>query len=198
MAVWYHYIRERNLRDCAEDRVIKGRTSFILPRNFSDAPPEDARKPAIWGFHCPETAYCEHNQDKTDPEDLVQQIRKDIACGETLYLLEITAEETDELYVCDLSVFKDLRNQKFPEGVGWNSEEGWALRKAFEERAKPVYVEYWNSLVPFDEYQPGQYEEPEVVCFTPIPFDRITCARKTDEFVPPPPDPKLLKKLFDL
>ncbi len=183
MSVWYHYIRETNLKKCLEHKALFGRSPFIRREDTAPTLPQEACRKAIWGF-------------REDNPNIIDKLREDIAHGERLYLLEIETQASDEIYVCDTSVFKSIREEKFPDNIEWDSLKGKELRSAYNEQSKLLYAQYWESLVPFSQYVSGNYAEPEIVCFNDIPFDRIKCIHKTDEFKSPPPNPKMFEFLL--
>lgn len=156
---WYHYRRESRLRDDAQNKTLTARSRFIFLGQGSPNLPDKAFQNAIWGVHAPIT-------------DKNSIIPRQAAEGQKLYLLEITSPPDHDLYVADISVFK-------------------ALREMTTEPPKDIsckaYDAYYHSLIPFNDYAAGRYQEPEVVCFTPVPFKHIKIVRIIEDFVKPEP-----------
>ncbi len=180
MSTWFHYIRESRLQSHIEYGALRPANRFIFLNYACPELPDEAHNAAIWGLHCPEPKICKTNTPDEYPH--LDIIRKQAARGETLYLLEIESTPTDKLFVCDIGVFKDTPNKKFPKNIGWNSKKGLQLREEETQRLAPFYVRHWKSLVPFDQYELGSYKKPEVVCFNEIPLERIEAISETDEF----------------
>lgn len=154
---WYHYRRESRLRDDCENGFIRPCTRFIFLHNGSKTLPDKARENALWGLQDPVLGN-------------VEVLQKQAAQGEKLYLLKIETPPEHELYMADTGVFAKLRTMENPS----------------REISDAVYDAYWKSLIPFAEYIPGQYTEPEVVSFKPIPLHHVTVQRIIEDYVRPP------------
>lgn len=155
--VWYHYRCESRLRQDLENATLNAHARFIFLSDASPALPEKAHQNVIWGLH-----------DAT--LGAAEGIRKQAARGEKLYLLEITSPPEHDLYVSDVSVFQPVRESNNPSPD---------LRKA-------VCLQYWSSLVKFEDYAEGTYNEPEIVCFSQISLDCVKIADCIYDYVAPP------------
>jgi hypothetical protein len=153
---WYHYRKESRLREDAEAKLIRPRTRFIFLHNGSKDLPDKAHDNALWGLHSSELGRAE-------------VLREQAAGGERLCLLKIESPPEHDLYVADTSVFKTLRTRPDPS----------------KDFANAAYDAYWKSLIPFDEYEEGHYAEPEVVCFTPVPFPNAELVEIIEDYVNP-------------
>lgn len=167
--IWYHYRRETRLREDAENRTLRACSRFIFLWNGSTDLPDKAHENAIWGLH-------------EDQIEGAESIRRQVAEGEKLYLLKITSPPEHDLYVADTSVFEAVRT----------------IPNAPKEMSTPAYDAYWRSLIPFDHYKPGMYKEPEVVCFTPVPFACVELAAEIEDYIKPRPafDQQAWDRLF--
>jgi hypothetical protein len=192
--IWFHYRRESRLK--SDERIIRPSSRFIRMSDGSPTLPKKAHEGATWGFHCPEPAICQTPTPEHHPG--VEDIKAMVSDREKLYLLRITSPSSDDLHVADNSVFESLRNEFIPDDVESNSAEEERLRREHKKRADTAYDRYWESLIPFNQYRPGQYKEPEVICFTPIPFERIKLVKVIEDYYEPPKpiDPKLLDELW--
>ena len=173
MAKFYHYVADYKVKRLAEygKKELTPNRRFIT-YNEASGLPHDAYRGALWGLHNPEPDICESGFDVNPNIDC---IRKQCAGGDKLHLLEITIAPEDNIYVCDTAVFKDTREMPYDPD---DSLQACRIHDAF--------LAYYNSLIPFNNYENRQYAEPEVVCFNPIPITRVKLLKTSEDFYTPP------------
>jgi len=172
MPVFYRYIRDSKLRDIAEAGQEEPNNRFIRYGDGPSSLPDKAREGAIWGFHFPDPERCDDGIRQTSP--VCHDVREMVAQSERLHLVKITMPSSEGLFVCDTAVFATVRNV--------NADE--AETQAYKDKASHAYTLYWESLIPFDQYNAGDYKEPEVVSFEAIPVSCMEIIHTTEEFVP--------------
>jgi len=182
MHTWFHYLREGNKHRIHEG-FLKPANHFIRYDIGPDSLPEMAREPVTFGLHCPEPDICVTNTPEINPN--TPFIKEQTACRQMLYLLQITSLTSDQLFVADTGVFTKKDDLIIPSTVPVGSPKEKALIREFRKTLDPLYEAYWNSLIPFADYELGSYKEPEVICFTPIPVEYIKVLKKIDDFIKP-------------
>lgn len=103
-------------------------------------------------------------------EGIFELILNDMSGGDYV-LLKIDVEDGDDIYVAD---------------HGYHLAEDYNGHKDHENPATArVKTDYWNSLVPFDQYvaTDPEYVLPEVICFSKIPVERVTPIRRFERYV---------------
>jgi|GEM_PF-1942136 len=161
---FYHFTRVDSLVTILQDEEpsLRPRCRFIAMGRPEDyAVPKKASDFAVFGLMNPydrNWATMEHTSDEGLIETLVS---KPSRCPE-FAVLKISVKPEDDIYVADFSPHMD------PEYKGLHSQH--------EPVTKRVKKAYWDSLVPFFEYQVRDlnYALPEVVSFTPFPLSRLS------------------------
>jgi len=167
---FYHYTSRSNWHliqhgDSKDRTGLVPRRRFITLNAHTPGVPEKATDSAVFGLLDPlDTAWCKAAYMPYEP--LLQTVLGDINTRtdkgrNELYLLEVALTPNDDAYVADHG--PHMR----PDYDGNRGEN----RKVVHE----VKTAYWNSLIPFADYvrRGGGHEVPEVVCFTPIPRERV-------------------------
>ena len=171
---------------------------FIPLGPHSSGLPKKANDAAIFGLLSPmDRGWC--TQAYVPDIPLLEAVLRDIRPrgNGKICLLEVSLTPSDDAHLADYGV------HLVPDYDGTYGDNRTV--------AKQVKANYWNSLVPFSEYKrsSGAHLIPEVVCFSPLPLDRlrvikiqdrkdvIDAVREHGGFVPRPTWPKV-KPLGDV
>ncbi len=163
MASFYHYTSLQSFRDIVDGRASgwKGlkpiRRLLPLPLSAMFNLPEKSEHGAVFGLLEPQPQSWMVSQYHKG-RGLLETVIGDISRSPEIILLKCDVVPSDDIYVAD---------HIFHMADDYNGRED--LDNPATARVK---TNYWNSLVPFFEYQ-GQHKVPEVICFTAIPLERI-------------------------
>ena len=171
MAHFYHYSTFNGFQAmCRGDHY--GKTGLIPLRRVLRAGlssrfnlPAKAEDGAVFGLLDPQpAAWMKHEY---HPEQgLLETILRDMQFrGDEMLLLKCEVDPDDDIHVAD-HIFHMRKDYN-----GIDDLDNPAMGEV--KRA------YWKSLVSFSGYN-GGYTLPEVICFSPIPMDRISVVEKYD------------------
>lgn len=122
--------------------------------------PDKAHEGAIWGMLSPRPkAFTETfwHDDTSFFGDCLRRARHHLS---PTFMLRAQIAPEDDIYVADWSVH--LR------------DDFYGTKASAEQVVHDVKKAYWESLVPLSAYKPGAYRLPEVVCFSPVPQERLS------------------------
>lgn len=204
MEYFYHYSTRNGFRAMVSGENY-GKTGLIPLRRLLRLGlasefnlPAKAEDGAVFGLLEPQPAAWMENEYHPG-QGLLETILRDMESrGDEMLLLQCKVDPADDIHVAD-HIFHMRKDYN-----GNNDLDNPATGEV--KRA------YWKSLVPFKDYN-GGYELPEVICFSPIPLERISVVEKYDSVhdlvnalrvnagktaLPPrtKPDPELQKRMF--
>lgn len=127
--------------------------------------PAKAEEGAVFGLLEPQPAAW-MTKDYHPGQGLLETILRDMQLrGDEMLLLKCEVDPADDIHVAD-HIFHMRKDYN---GIGdLDNPATGEVKRA-----------YWKSLVSFAGYR-GGYELPEVICFSPIPLERISIVEKYD------------------
>lgn len=164
MLKFYHYTSVSRLEELTEEygNISLRPCRRMIPLSINSSTiPDKAYDGALFGLLEPQPASWNKEWGQ---KSLLETVLGDITTGRyksVMALAEITVDSTaDDIYVADWGVHFD------PDYDGFRSQ-----REDVVLRVKSAYA---SSLIPFDQYSDSLgYSAPEVICFSPIPAERI-------------------------
>lgn len=168
---FYHYTSYSAARDIFENDTNNGlRPSCrFIPMSCGNDLPDKAYTGVIWGMLSERHPGFLKKYLETDLTTLFHQtIEKAREHRRPTFLLRAHVLESDDIYVAEYGV----HHREDYSGVPFLGNYRDCAR-GYRDIVNEVKANYWDSLVPFFDYETDMYQVPEVICFNPIPLDRL-------------------------